>query len=147
MAKIPGLPASIFFGDTVAPLPDWRAHREDAGEGNDSDELTPDERAVLVAVLGFDPAEMGEDENEDEDEEPGEGAELSTKSGDADGHALAEFYAGMLNALAAAKRKLPEGELATISAELGGTGWLVDVDDVTGNWVARRSSAELSTEG
>lgn len=58
MATLPGLDADVFFGDVAKPLPDWRPHAHDEDHDDDDDEpLSPDERAALVGVLGFDPTE------------------------------------------------------------------------------------------
>lgn len=50
------LDANVFYGDAERPLPDWR---EEPGDDDDDayDNLTPQQRAGLVAVLGFDPSE------------------------------------------------------------------------------------------
>jgi hypothetical protein len=54
MASLPGSNIDVFFGDAEQPLPDWRKVLPD--DDSDDDELTPAERASVVAMLGFDPA-------------------------------------------------------------------------------------------
>ena len=55
MATIPGLDDEVFFGDSESQLPDWRKSLPE-GESDD-DEPTPEERAAVVGMLGFDPEE------------------------------------------------------------------------------------------
>lgn len=55
MAEIPGLDAEVYFGDTEQPLPNWREVLPD--EDDDSDELSAEDRAAIVGMLGFDPSD------------------------------------------------------------------------------------------
>jgi len=48
----------VYFGDAESPLPDWRTELPD--EGDDSDELSHEERAAVVGMIGFDPAEFSD---------------------------------------------------------------------------------------
>lgn len=59
MATLPGMRADVYFGEPDAPLPDWRK----APPESDSDAPpTPAERKALESMLGFDPAELEEEE-------------------------------------------------------------------------------------
>lgn len=53
--SLPGMNTDIFFGDAEKPLPDWREDLPD--DDSDDDDLSDDERAKIVALIGFDPAE------------------------------------------------------------------------------------------
>lgn len=56
MATLPESDADVYYGDADKPLPDWR---EVAGDDSDDDDtLTADERAAVIGVLGFDPADI-----------------------------------------------------------------------------------------
>lgn len=46
----------VFYGDTEKPLPDWRTKAPEVE--SDDDNLTADELAGVVGVLGFDPEEL-----------------------------------------------------------------------------------------
>lgn len=54
MPSLLGLDADVYFGDTTKPLPAV----DPPPEGSDDDTLTPEERAALVSVLGFDPNDI-----------------------------------------------------------------------------------------
>ena len=74
MAEIPGLKADVYFGDAEEkPLPPWRRHIPDRDDEDDEDKpLSAAERAALVGILGFDPAEL-EDGSEPKHESHSEG--------------------------------------------------------------------------
>ena len=58
MAVIPGYGDRFAFGDPTAPPPEWRKELTRDEENDEDRELTPEERASLVAGLGFDPREL-----------------------------------------------------------------------------------------
>lgn len=59
MASLPNLDADVYFGDAEKPLPNWRDWDESADE---EAKLSKEDRAALVGVLGFDPAEIDDDD-------------------------------------------------------------------------------------
>ena len=63
MASLPGIDADVYFGDTEKPLPDWRAEVPE-NEDADADDDSPENRAGVSAILGFDPAEIEEESPE-----------------------------------------------------------------------------------
>jgi hypothetical protein len=82
MATFPGLDADIFFG--LSELPDWRREKEDRDDTDEDLPLTAEERAALVALLGFDPAEESEEVIEVKDaagHEHGEAGRFSSTGG------------------------------------------------------------------
>jgi hypothetical protein len=60
MPDVPGLDADVYFGEPSKPLPDWRGE----GETEDTDEASPEDRAAVKGVLGFDPHEIDEPDAE-----------------------------------------------------------------------------------
>ena len=61
MPEMPGLAGEVYFGDVESPLPDWRAESADESDG---DSITPEQRAAVIGMLGFDPRESGEEPDE-----------------------------------------------------------------------------------
>lgn len=53
-------PADVYFGDTEQPTPDWR--KESSEDADDEAPPTEEERAAVRGILGFDPAELEEDD-------------------------------------------------------------------------------------
>ncbi len=51
--QIPGLDADVYFGDAERPPPNWR--KELPEDESDDDEPTPQERADVIEMIGFDP--------------------------------------------------------------------------------------------
>lgn len=68
-----GIGVDVYVGGPDEPQPDWRAEDED--DGDDNDDPSPIAPGVLEEMLGFDPAEMA-DEDEDEDDREDEEEEL-----------------------------------------------------------------------
>jgi hypothetical protein len=59
MPDIPGLGVDVYFGDAEKPLPEWDGDVDAAtDEAAEDAPLSDDDRAALVAVLGFDPSEL-----------------------------------------------------------------------------------------
>lgn len=52
--SFPGFNSDVYFGDAETPLPNWR---EVLPEDSDDDELSPEEYADVVGMIGFDPKE------------------------------------------------------------------------------------------
>ena len=59
MPDLPGIDANVYFGDPSKPPEVWTA--DDADDDTDADEPTPEERRCVIAVLGFDPDEIGDE--------------------------------------------------------------------------------------
>jgi hypothetical protein len=58
---VPGLKADVYFGMTNS-LPAWTGNvNDELDEAAEDRPLPPDERRALVAVLGFDPAELDDE--------------------------------------------------------------------------------------
>ena len=51
------MPGDVYFGDTETPLPDWRAEGSESDRDDDAP-LSDEERAAMVRMLGFDPADL-----------------------------------------------------------------------------------------
>ena len=65
MNQLPGLDFDVYFGDAEEQDDlDWR---NVLPEEEDNDELDPEERAAVVAMIGFDPTEPEEDGEGEED--------------------------------------------------------------------------------
>ena len=63
MNQLPGLDLDVYFGDAEEQDDlNWRNALPE--EEDDDDEPTPEERATVVAMIGFDPAEPDEGEED-----------------------------------------------------------------------------------
>ncbi len=60
MAKMPGMLGDVYFGAPETPLPNWRTERSPSEDDENAEDspLTPEARAHLVGMLGFDPGDI-----------------------------------------------------------------------------------------
>lgn len=69
MATMPGMDGDVYWGDPDKPPPDWRKHPiPDADEDDDSysEDATPERKRWVHNVVGFDPAELDDDDESDD---------------------------------------------------------------------------------